>query len=138
MSAPSAMNLQPWNFILVTERTILNQLAEGLPYAQMLLQAGAAIVVCGTPDINDLELSDYWIQDCSAASENILLAVECLKLGAVWTGVYPRKNRIEHVKKVLKIPPVYIPLNVIAIGHPLHAELPKNKYDPEKIHWEKW
>jgi nitroreductase len=138
MSAPSARNLQLWNFIVITEKQRLCLLADGLPYAKMLYAAGAAIVVCGIPDLKDIELSDYWVQDCSAAAENILLAIEALSLGAVWTGVYPRKDRISWVKKVLSIPDPILPLNVIVIGHPVKEEKPKNKFNIDKIHWEKW
>jgi nitroreductase len=138
MAAPSSSNLQPWNFILITDRKILDLLADGLPYAKMLYKAGAAIVVCGTPDRIEAELSDYWVQDCSAASQNILLAIEVLGLGGVWTGVYPRANRVNFVKKTLNIPDYAVPLNVIAIGHPLTAEKPKNKFDPVKVHIDNW
>jgi nitroreductase len=138
MAAPSARNLQPWHFICVTSREKLNLLAGGLPYAKMLYQAAAAVIVCGTPDSEDPVLSDYWVQDCSAATENILLAVVAEGLGATWTGVYPRKDRIMHVKKVLGIPADVQPLNVIAIGVATGKNLPKDKYKPEKIHWESW
>lgn len=138
MAAPSARNIQPWNFILVTKREILDNLADKLPYAKMLYQSGAAIVVCGTPDTENEELSSYWVQDCSAATENILLAGESLGLGAVWTGVFPRKDRVSAVKEILGIPVNAEPLNVIAIGHPAKETTPKNKFDPGKIHYECW
>jgi len=138
MAAPSAKNIQPWNFICIIDRKILNQLAGGLPYARMLYKSAAAVIVCGTPDKEDKELNDYWVQDCSAATENILLAVEALGLGAVWTGVHPRSIRIQTVKEILGIPDEVIPLNVIAIGVPAQRTLPKDKYNPQKIHWEKW
>jgi nitroreductase len=138
MAAPSARNLQPWNFIIIQERDILHKLSENLPYAKMLNNAGAAIVVCGTPDIENAELSDYWVQDCSAATENILLAIEACGLGGVWTGVYPRKDRIKWVKDVLMIPDSVVPLNVIPIGFPVKPSVPKNKFTTTKIHWNKW
>jgi len=138
MAAPSSMNKQPWSFIGITDRAILNELGDGLPYAKMLKQAGAAIVVCGSPDFENAELRDYWVQDCSAATENILLAVEAIGLGAVWTGVFPRKDRLDYVRKTLKIPPEYLPLNVLAIGQPATLTQPKDKYISEKIHWDCW
>jgi len=138
MAAPSAVNCQPWEFVVVTERETLHALAEGLEYARMLDSAGAAIVVCGVPDKTPPGTGDYWVQDCSAATQNILLAIESLGLGAVWTGVYPRRERVAHVRKVLKVPEGVIPLNVIPIGWPVGDEDPKDKYVPEKVHWERW
>lgn len=138
MAAPSAMNLQPWDFILVSQKEILSRLADGLPHGKMLYDAAAAIVVCGKPDTENNVLPDYWVQDCSAATENILLAVEAVGLGAVWTGVFPRNERITLVKELLKIPEPILPLNVIAIGHPAKETSPKDKYKPDKIHYECW
>lgn len=138
MAAPSARNLQPWAFIAITDRTILENLANGLPYAKMLFEATAAIVVCGVPDKAGDSPEGYWVQDCSAATQNILLATESIGLGAVWTGVYPRTERIEIVRKVLDIPQNVIPLNVIPIGYPKGESRPKDKFKPENIRWEKW
>ncbi len=88
MSAPSAVNVQPWAFVVVTKRETLDELCDTLPYAKMLDKAGAAIIVCGIPDKDEVYSADYWVMDCSAASENILLAAHALGLGAVWTAVY--------------------------------------------------
>ncbi len=139
MAAPSARNLQPWAFMAITKRDLLNQLANGLPYAKMLLKAKAAIVVCGIPDRSGPDSPEgYWVQDCSAASQNILLAAESLGLGAVWTGVYPRPERVSAVREILGIPEKVIPLNVIPIGIPEGADKPKNKFKLENIIWEGW
>src|SRR5512135_1609558 len=88
MSAPSAVNIQPWAFVTVTDRKTLDRLCERLPYAKMLDTAGAAIVVCGIPGKDEVYAAKYWVMDCSAATENILLAAHALGLGAVWTAVY--------------------------------------------------
>ena len=133
MAAPSARNIQPWAFVVINDFKILDELAKGLPYAKMLRQAGAAIVVCGK---EDKEL--FWITDCSAATQNILLAVEDLGLGAVWTAVFPDDNKVNFVRNFLNIPEEYVPLNVIPIGKPAGDEKPKNKYDANKIHVNKW
>ena len=139
MAAPTAANKQPWAFVVVTERESLDKLAEGLEYAKMLKKAPAAIVVCGVPKIGlPGKAADFWIQDCSAVSENILLAVESLDLGAVWTGVFPEEGRVKFVQKTLGIPEDVIPLNVIVVGHPTGKEKPKDKYKPDRIHWGKW
>jgi nitroreductase len=138
MSAPTARNMQPWSFVVVTERGKLDTLAAGLPYAKMLSKAGAAIIVCTEPDKATGQSKDFAVIDASLAGENILLAVEALGLGAVWTAVYPDADRMKHVRTVLNIPLEVIPLNVIPVGVPTGEDKPKDKYRKEKIHWEKW
>ena len=140
MAAPTAGNKQPWAFVVVTDKATLAKFAEVLPYAKMAAQASAAIVVCGDMNLTfpDEESKPYWVQDCSAASENILLAAEATELGAVWTAVYPMKDRIKAVKEILALPEHIVPLNLVPIGHPTGVEKPKDKYKPENIHREKW
>jgi nitroreductase len=138
MAAPTAVNRQPWSFIVITDRKILDELAKGLPYAKMLDKAGAAIIVCAIPDKAYEGKTEFAIIDCSCASENILLAAEALGLGAVWTAAYPDKERMDFVRKTLNIPQNIIPLNVIPVGHPTGTDKPKDKYRQENIHWEKW
>src|SRR5512139_28996 len=118
MSAPSAVNIQPWAFVVVTKRETLDELCARLPYAKMLDRAGAAIVVCGIPDKDEVYSGKYWVMDCSAATENILLAAHALGLGAVWTAVYVDEQRMLDVREILGIPQNIIPLNVIPIGVP--------------------
>ncbi|MCL2511971.1 MAG: nitroreductase family protein [Bacteroidales bacterium] len=139
MAAPSAKNKQPWAFVAVTDRNILDTMANGLPSCKMLAQAQAAIVVCGDMKkvTNDVDKS-YWTQDCAAVTQNILLAAEAMGLGAVWTAAYPYKERTVVVVKALQLPDDILPLNVIPIGYPTGEDLPKDKYKPENIHWEKW
>ena len=138
MAAPTAVNKQPWAFVVVTERTTLDSLTTGLPYAQMLKEAGAAIVVCGDLDKAVEGLPEFWVQDCSAATQNILLAVEAMGLGAVWTGVYPGMERAKFVQNVLGLPETIIPLNVIPIGYPEGETTPKDKWIESNMRWEKW
>ncbi len=139
MAAPTARNLQPWSFIVITKRETLDELGKALPYAKMLFDSPAAIVVCGDMDkaATDVD-SSYWIQDCSAATENILLAVESMNLGAVWTGVYPYTERMEPVIEILNLPDNIKPLNVIPIGVPTGEDKSKDKWKEENLHWEKW
>lgn len=139
MAAPSARNLQPWAFIVITERERLDKLADLLPYAKMLKTASAAVIVCGdlSKAATDVDQA-YWVQDCSAASQNILLAVESLGLGAVWTAVYPYEDRMKTVIEELNLPEHIVPLNVIPIGYPTGEDKPKNKWKPENLHWNKW
>lgn len=138
MAAPTAVNMQPWAFIIVTDRKTLDTLAAGLPYAKMLDKAGAAIVVCAIPDKAYEKSREFAIIDSTCASQNMLLAAEALGLGAVWTAAYPDNSRMDVVRKTLKIPEEIIPLNVIPIGHPTGKDQPKDKYKPENIHWETW
>jgi nitroreductase len=139
MAAPTAVNKQPWVFIAVTDDDTLSKLAEGLPYTKMIVKSRACIVVCGdmTKALSGAE-RDFWVQDCSAASENILLAAEAIGLGAVWSGMYPLQERVDYVRKVLGLPDTVIPLNVIAVGHPAGVEKAQNKFNQANIHWEKW
>jgi len=139
MAAPSAVNKQPWVFVAVTDGATLVRLAEKLPYTKMIVKAGACIVVCGdmSKALSGAE-REFWIQDCSAASENILLAAESMGLGAVWSGMYPLQDRVDHVRSVLGLPDTVIPLNIIAVGRPQGVEKPQNKFNEANIHWEKW
>lgn len=138
MAAPSAVNLQPWSFIIVDEPETLQKLDSIHPYAN-LKTATAAIVVCGLLDKTDNdEIRAYWVQDCSAATENILLAAHAYGLGAVWCGVYPTQERVYEVSKVLDIPQNVIPLNIITMGYPAENPEPKDKFTSENIHYQKW
>ncbi len=137
MAAPTAVNRQPWAFYVVTQRETLDALGEQLPYAKMLHQAQAAIVVCGDMEkAGNLKEKGYWVQDCAAATENILLAAESMGLGAVWTASYPYDDRTEVVIRELELPKKYVPLNVIPIGYPTGEDMPKDKWKPENIIWQ--
>ncbi|GHT14766.1 NAD(P)H nitroreductase [Bacteroidia bacterium] len=138
MAAPSGKNEQPWAFVIVTQRAILDTLAAELPYAKMLSQVSAAIVVCGDMGKIDNPTGSLWVQDCSAATENILLAAEAMGLGAVWTAAYPYEERINAVVTALHFPSTVIPLCVIPIGYPDGETLPKNKWKDENVKWERW
>ena len=138
MAAPTAVNKQPWSFIVVTEREVLDSLMNVHPYSN-LSTATAAIVVCGEMEkALDGFGRDYWIQDCSAATENILLAAHAYGLGAVWCGVYPNPNVIPGVKRVLSIPGAVTPLSLITLGHPADNPAPKDKWNPENVHYQKY
>lgn len=141
MAAPTAVDLRPWEFVVITDTTILRHLGDnfGGPkkknHANPLMRANVAIAVCGNlAQVERKGLPDFWVQDCSAASENILLAAHSLGLGAVWCGVYPIQERISLVKKELNLPDSIMPLNVIALGHPKNAGHLKDKWDASKVH----
>ncbi len=133
MSAPSGKDIRPWEFIVVTDRAKLDSLAAGLPYAKMLEHAPMAIIVCG-----DSEKSSYWYLDCSAATQNVLLAAEALGLGAVWTATYPYEDRMAVVNKHIPLPEAVKSLCVIPIGYPAMPHNPKDKWDESKVHTNQW
>lgn len=133
MAAPSASDLKPWHFIVITDRETLDALAEAHPHGKMLFEAPLCISVCGVPDE-----SRYWVQDCSAAAENLLLAAAALGLGAVWLGVYPREDRVANVNRLLRLPDSVLPLNLISIGHPAEKKEARTRYDGERVHYGGW
>lgn len=149
MAAPSAINIQPWRFVVLTDKERIAELFGDGFRAQMFTSAGAVIVVCGQttfmrkpwgqPDAPE-ELSDniFWFEDCSAAAQNILLAAHALGLGAVWTAGYPAMDRVAPMAQALGLPSDVLPLCVIPIGVPAENPDPKDKWKPENIHWEKW
>ena len=139
MAAPSAVNKQPWHFVVVTEREVLDKLAAANPNAGMLRQAPLAIVPCGDMEkALEGDARAYWIQDVSAATENILLAAHGLGLGAVWTGTYPSAERVSAISEVLALPETVIPLCTIVIGYPEGEQTPKDKWNPENVSWQQY
>ena len=139
MSAPTAVNSQPWNFTVITQTEILKTLSDSLPYAKMAAKAPLAIIASGNMDKTlKGDAADYWIQDVSAAIENLLLAAHGLGLGAVWTGLYPINERVETVRNILGMPDNIVPLALIPIGYPDTDPIPKDKWNTNNIHWNKW
>ena len=134
MAAPSASNRKPWHFVAVTERAQLDQLSEIHSYGKMLSSAGLCIGVCGDRDISP----DFWVQDCSAATENILVAATMLNLGGVWLGVHPRAERERELKEFLGIPGNVGLLCLIAVGHPAERPESRTQYDEPRVHRGRW
>ena len=134
MAAPSACNKQPWHFAVIDDRKLLDQIPHFSPYASMAKEAPLAIVVCG--DLNKtLEGTEqeFWIQDCSAATENLLLMANAVDLGAVWTSLYPLEERYRGMQELLALPSNLIPLNTIVIGYPKKKTTAKDKWDEANI-----
>lgn len=134
MAAPSGKNLQPWFFYVIRDRGILKKLSEELPTAAMLGDVHLAIIICG--DIAKADTTsyiNYWVMDCSAASENILLTAESLGLGACWTAVFPYESRTQIVRNHIIMPDNHIPLNIIPIGYEKGSAGPKDKWDPGNV-----
>ena len=136
MAAPSAGNEQPWEFILLRDTAVREQITAFHPYAGMLPEADVAIVVCG--DTRREKYPGFWVQDCAAATQNILLQAEALGLGAVWLGVYPLAKRVKPLQELLHLPDTVIPLAIIPIGYPGEAKAPAQRFDPSRIHDEVW
>ena len=139
MAAPSSRDTRHFRFIIVDDPSLIDQLGTELPYSKMLLTARHAIIVASDLSIAyDAASSDYWVQDCSAAAENILLAAKALGLGACWTAAHPRPERVALVKKILVLPEHIRPLCVIAIGIPSGEDKPRDKYNAAHVHFNKW
>lgn len=136
MMAPSAGNQQPWEFIVLTDRELLDEMPTIHPYCQMIRQTPVAILVCG--DTTREKYPGYWPQDCSAAVMNILLAAHALGLGAVWTGIYPREDRVKAFQARFKLPPHIIPLALIPIGWPATTPPQPERWAPERVHYNGW
>ena len=132
MSGPSAVNKRPWEFYVVTNKEKLLELKKASPFSK--IEAPLAIIVCGNLlRALPLKLADYWIQDCSASTENILLRATDLGLGAVWCGAYPQKGAVKAIRKVLSIPIYNKPLNIIYIGYPKEEREARDQYDEERV-----
>lgn len=139
MAAPSAGNKQPWKFVVVKDKNTLHEISANLRTMRMAEHAPLAIVVCGDMENTFPEDGrDYWVEDTSAATENLLLAAHGIGLGAVWCGIYPMRERVAFLQKLLDLPENIVPLNVVPIGYPAENPEPKDKWKPENIHYEKW
>ena len=139
MAAPSAKNSQPWAFVVIRDRAELAKLGAALPNAKMTATAPLAVAICGVLDKTlPGEAREYWIQDCAAATENFLLAVHALGLGAVWTGVHPISERIAILKETLRLPDGVEPFCLIPFGWPACPVDAKDKWDPAAVHTDVW
>jgi nitroreductase len=136
MAAPSAGNQQPWEFIVVTDRNLLDKITKVHPYSKMLLEAPAAIIVCGNTSRE--KHAGFWVQDCSAAVENMLLEATHWGLGSVWLGVHPRQDRVDGLKKLFNLPESVIPLAVVALGYAKEQPTPVDRFNPAYVHRNEW
>ena len=134
MSGPSACNRTPWDFYVVTDPEVLKKLREAAKFSK--ITAPAAIVVCGNlSKALPMQYASYWIQDCSAATENILLAATELGLGSLWCGVHPQKHAEKRIADILGLTNKQIPLNIVYIGHPAEEPEPRDQYKEKNVHW---
>ncbi len=136
MYAPSAVNKQPWHFVVINDREVLNAIMQFHPHAGMLANAAAAVLICGDDSL--AHTPAYWPVDCSAATQNFLLAAHGKGLGAVWLGIYPREERIVAMTKLMNLPDQIHPFSLISVGH--HVEAPRipDRFKPDRIHINKW
>ena len=139
MAAPSAVNKQPWDFIVVNDADLIRQLGEALPYSRCGNGAGVVIVPCGNlTKTLEGEGQQFWIQDVSAATENLLLAAHAMGLGAVWTAAYPNEDRIAVTRQILNLPEHIVPLCLVPVGVPAEQPEVKDKWKTENIHYNHW
>ncbi|MFY9176432.1 MAG: nitroreductase family protein [Caldicoprobacterales bacterium] len=136
MAAPSAWNQQPWHFVVIDHKKILNEIPKFHPYSKMLTEASHAIVVCC--DVNTERYNEFWVQDCAAATQNILLMATELGIGSVWLGLYPNQERVQKLKELLGLPDNIIPFCIISLGYPAESKGPANRFDAGRIHRNKW
>lgn len=134
MAAPSARNQQPWRFIVVRNSALLAAIAAAEPYGGMIVGAQVAIVVCADLDLVTSE--GFWVQDCAAATENLLLAAHTLGLGAVWVGTYPLEERVAGVRAAFGLPEHIVPFAVVPIGYPAERPAPADRFDPARVHFD--
>lgn len=139
MAAPTAGNKQPWRFVVINDKSILNEIGENFHTMTMAKGASVAVIMCGdtTATFNG-DAKDYWVQDVSAASENLLLAAHAMHLGAVWCGIYPQMTRVRQFSKMLRLPENIVPMACICVGYPAGETTPKDKWKPEYIHYNTW
>lgn len=138
MAAPTAANQQPWHFVVINEQNLKDSITDAFEYTKMVKDCSFAVVVCGDMDNlfqGDVPDGGFWVEDCSAASENMLLAAHALGIGGVWCGIYPLKDREQRLRAILNLPSNLTPLNVMAFGYPAQPVAPKDKWAPSKIHY---
>ncbi len=136
MYAPSAMNYQPWHFLVIDKKDTIEELQNTFQHADMLKQATLLILVCGDTELE--KNTDYLVQGCSAATENALLSIHAVGLGGVWLSVYPNKEIIDGLKNKFEIPDNIVPISAISIGYPDEVKDAEDRFNPSKIHTNKW
>ena len=136
MAAPSAGNQQPWQFVVVRDAAVREVIAAANPYGGSAREAPVVVVVCG--DLSREQRPDFWVQDCAAATQNLLLAAHFAGLGAVWCGTYPREERMGPIKEVLGLPEQVLPFSVVPIGYPAEHPTKPDRYEAGRVHFDRW
>ena len=138
MQAPSACNQQPWQFVVIDDRAILTQIPPFMPNAAMVVNAPLAILVCGDLYLHVEKSEGYWVVDCAAAVQNMLLAAHALGLGAVWCGVYPREPRMDALRQLVGLPKNVIAHSLVVLGYAAEQVPAEDRYRPERVHHNRW
>ena len=137
MSAPSAANERPWHFVVIRERSLLDAVAKFHPYARMITQAPLAILVCADPQLE--RSKGFWVEDCSAATENILIEAQEIGLGSVWLGIYPREDRVENMRRIIAgMPEHIVPFALLPVGYPAEFKRSSDRWDDSRVHHGRW
>ena len=136
MAAPSADDERPWHFIVITDHDIRNRIPDIHPFAYIAVSAPAVIIVCGDESLQKLQ--GFWIQDCAAATENILIEAQQLGLGAVWLGIFPVEGRVEGFRRLLDMPDNIIPFSLVVLGYPAEYREPADRFDESRLHFNRW
>jgi len=137
MSAPSAGNERPWHFVLIRDRAILDAVPAFHPYARMMVKAPVAILVCGDESLE--KSKGFWVEDVSAATENILIEAQEIGLGSVWLGLYPREDRVRKMRALIDgMPDHVIPFALLPVGYPAETKKASHRFDATRVHHEKW
>ncbi|MFZ5974593.1 MAG: nitroreductase family protein [Bacillota bacterium] len=138
MYAPSAHDSRDWQFIVLRDAAVRENIAALLPWYKPIERAPVCILVCGEPSVQESSHKDYFVQDCSAATQNLMLCAHELGLGTCWCGLYPQTDVMDAVRKILGIPAAVVPFAFIAVGYPAKTYGMPERFDPKKIHMEKW
>jgi len=136
MNAPSAVNQQPWQFIIIDDRNIINEVIDVHPHALPAQRAPASILVCG--DLERERSKGYWPIDCAAAVQNMLLMITELGMGGCWLGIYPREKRVQRLRELVSCPGEIVPFALIAVGYPAEHKEQKQLFDPQRIRYNQW
>ncbi len=136
MMAPSAGNEQPWHFVVLREPRVLKAISADHLYASVVEKAPVAILVCG--DLTFDRYEGFWVQDCAAATQNMLLAAHALGLGSIWVGIYPRSQRLSNIRSIIALPEYVIPFSLLPIGYPDEDKGLEVRFDQSRVHYEKW
>lgn len=137
MYAPSAGNEKPWHFVVVKDRNKLDNIVNFHQHTQMLKEAPMAIIVCA--DTSNVKYDGaFWVQDISACIQNILLQGEALGLGTCWCGVYPKEEYVKETSKLVNLPDHIVPVAIVAVGHPAEEREVRERYNPDRVHYENW
>ena len=136
MASPSARNQQPWEFIVITEKDLLEKISAVNPFAEMAAKAPLAILICGNLEIETSP--GYWVVDCAAATQNLLLAAHALGLGGVWTGTYPNEDRMDGYTELFDLPEYILPHSLVVLGYPDENPPDQDRFKGERIHYNRW